>query len=189
MYYRIFSKLYEKAAEKMCRDCQKFINKNSRILDLGCGSGIIGEKFQKFFQAELIGVDIKDNRTVPLPFELINGLKLPFPEDYFDAVLINYVLHHSLYPISLLKEAKRVTKDKIILYEDLPEGRLSEWRCKIHRSSFNLFFQKNLAKGNFFKFKEWEKIFKDLDLKLIFEKITFSGLDPVRKELFILKKI
>jgi len=200
-FYRIFSKIYERAAQKMCLDCQDFIQKGSKILDLGCGPGIIGETFGDFFQAKVIGVDIKDNRIYPLPFKIINGKSLPFPENSFDIVLINYVLHHSGDPILLLKEAKRVAKDKIIVYEDLPEGLLSRIICKIHGISFAIFFGnpnktsfktelpkeakvKMRTSSSFASEKEWEEVFKKIGLNIVF-KSRINNF-PVKKELFIL---
>lgn len=182
-YYRIFSKAYQGAAQRMCLDCQDFIKKGSKILDLGCGSGIVGKSFQKFFQAEVIGVDIQDNRIYPIPFELIDGKKLPFPEKSFDVVLISYVLHHSGNPTLLLKEAKRVTRDKIVIYEDLPEGFLSRIICKIHGISFDKIF-KNQSQTSFKLEEEWKKIFREIRLNTIFKKRINNF--PVKKELFIL---
>lgn len=167
----------------MCLACQDFIKKGARILDLGCGSGVVGNKFKDFFQAEVIGVDIIDRRILPLSFELIDGKNLPFPENYFDVVLINYVLHHTEDPISLLKEAKRVG-EKIIIFEDLPEGFSSKLICKFHGLSYNKF----LGNPDFISFrseKEWEQIFQENGLNIIFKKRINNF--PVKKELFILE--
>lgn len=187
MYYRFFSKIYEMAAKKMCQQCQRFIEKKSRILDLGCGPSIVAKTFQDFFKAEVIGVDVIDRRIFPIPFKLIDGKSLPFLENDFNTVLIAYVLHHSQDPIILLKEAKRVAKDKIIIYEDLPEGFLSRVFCKFHGISFdNIFRNKNKT---FFKSgKEWKEIFNTLGLKLVFQEKVSSTFDPVKKKLFVLEK-
>lgn len=183
MYYRIFSKIYERAAIKMCQACQPFIEKGAKILDLGCGSAIIGNKFKEFFQADVIGVDIRDKKILPLPFEIIDGKNLPFPEKFFEAVLINYVLHHTENPTVLLKEAKRVSKDKIIIFEDLSEGFFPKLICKFHGSSFDIFFG-NPSKTSFKSEKEWERIFKESGLNVIFKKRINNF--PLKKELFIL---
>ena len=169
----------------MCCDCQNFIEKGSKILDLGCGSGIVAKTFQDFFQAEIVGVDIQDKRIFNFPFKIIDGKNLPFSENSFNVVLISYVLHHSYNPISLLKEAKRVTKNKIIIYEDLPEGFLSNLVCKIHGFTFNQFLQNKKQKFDFKKKEEWQKIFENLNLKIIFEK-KISNLP--KKTFFVLKK-
>jgi len=190
-YYQIFRKLYQWAAKKMCQECQAFIENGSKILDLGCGSGIIGKEFQDYFRAKLIGIDIKDRRVEKIPFQIFDGFNIPFPENYFDVVLINYVLHHVNDPIALLKEAKRVSKEKIIIYEDLPEGFLSKLNCKFHQLSYNLFFGNSGEKLNFKTKKEWEEFFKKSGLKLIAQKRTFTDFDffdPVKRVIFILEK-
>jgi len=190
-YFGIFSKIYETVAQEKCLDCQAFIKRGSKILDFGCGSGIMAKKFQDFFKAEIIGVDIEDNRVSPIPFKKIDGKSLPFPDDSFDIVLISYVLHHAKEPVTLLKEAKRVGK-KIIIYEDLPEGIISELRCLLHQTTFNFFFPEQTKKFNFKNEKEWEKIFKELKLKTIAKKRIsnkFDLIDPVFKIFFVLEKV
>ena len=182
-YYRFFPKFYESAAERMCLDCQGFIKKGAKILDLGCGTGVVGKKFQDFFQGEVLGVDVEDRRTEKIPFQIIDGFHLPFPDKSFDTVLIAYVLHHSRDPIFLLKEVKRVLKDKIILFEDLPEDILSKIICHFHGLNWSRIL-KNQNALSFTSEKEWGKIFDDLELKIIFKKRRSSF--PVKKELFIL---
>ena len=187
-FYWIFARFYEKAGRNMCRNCESFIKKGAKILDLGCGSGIAGKTFKDFFQAELTGVDIKDKRVTEIPFQIIDGENIPFKDNFFDAVLINYVLHHSKDSTLLLKEAKRVTNGKIIIFEDLSEGLLSKLICWLHGISYNYFFQKNKEKGKFLDDENWKKVFNDLQLRLIFEKRVSYALNPVKKKLFILEK-
>jgi len=183
-YYRVFSKLYERAAQEMAKDCQGFIKKGSKILDLGCGSAIAAKAFQDVFQAKIIGVDIIDRRIFPIPFKLIDGVFLPFPEKSFDTVLISYVLHHSQDPIALLKEAKKVVIDKILIYEDIPEGIFSDFICQLHGFVFNKFFQNSEDDFNFKTENEWKKIFENLGLNIIFKKkVSFFP----KKILFVLK--
>lgn len=186
-YYRIFSKIYERAARKMCSDCREFIEKGSKILDLGCGSGIVAKNFQDFFQIEVMGVDIEDKRVVNIPFKIIDGKNLPFPENFFDVVLTSYVLHHSQDPIVLLKEAKRVSKDKVIVYEDLPtEGFLSKLICQLHNFTFNRFFQHQNNRLSFKSDKEWEKIFNSIGLSISHKK-RVKSFYPVKQIQFVLR--
>jgi len=186
MYYRLFSKIYEMGARQMCLDCQGFIKEGSKILDLGCGSGIAAKYFQDFFKAKVFGVDIRDNRLVPIPFQIINGQNLPFEDNSFDVVLINYVLHHCEDPEVVLKEAKRVAK-RIIIFEDLPEGILSNLRCKIHQ----IIFPGGKKTFNFKKKEEWKRIFDKLGLKILADNqvfTKFNWLDPIKRIRFVLER-
>ncbi len=182
IYYRLVKKIYQRAAKKMCQRCQDFIEKRAKILDLGCGSAIVSKEFQNYFDSELVGVDIVDRRLIDIPFQIIDGKTLPFADNSFDVVLTSYVLHHSSDPIALLREAKRVGK-KIIIFEDLPEGFWSKIYCQVHKTSFDKLF-KNPNKTSFKTEKEWEKIFKELGLNILFKKRIHNF--PVKKDLFVL---
>jgi len=185
-FYRIFRKIYEQAAYRMCHDCEEFIDQKAKILDIGCGSAIIANTFQQFFDTEVIGVDVVDRRVHPIPFSRIDGHNLNFLDRTFDNVLIAFTLHHSQDPIALLKEAKRACKGKIFIYEDLPEGFLSRVFCNIHGFSFDNFFG-NKSKTVFKTETEWKEVFRSLDLNLVFEKCISLKIDPVKKKLFVLE--
>jgi ubiquinone/menaquinone biosynthesis C-methylase UbiE len=176
----------------MCYDCQDYIQKGVKIIDIGCGSGIIGKTFSDLLEATVIGVDVRDDRVVDLPFQIVDGGKLPFEDDEFDVCLISYVLHHVDNPSFLLQEVKRICKGKIIIYEDLPEGLFSIFRCHIHLMLTNLFLS-----GIFhwkFSFKtqtEWETLFSDLGLRNFTKKRVYKSydwIDPVKRILYVLEK-
>lgn len=169
-FYWMISNKIERAGEKVCQDCQGFIRKGAKILDLGCGSGIIGQALQKFFSAKVLGVDIMDNRVVNLPFQKIDGLTLPFLDNQFDVCFIRYVLHHASKPLALFKEAKRVGRDKIIIYEDLAQGFWFKLRCHVHRTTYSMFFGTPKVEFNFKTESEWEAVFRDLGLKVVAQK-------------------
>jgi ubiquinone/menaquinone biosynthesis C-methylase UbiE len=188
-FHKIFRKFYRQKGKEMCFECNDFIEKGSKILDLGSGCGIAGREFQDFFKADLIGIDIVDKRVEEIPFKIFDGLNIPYPDSNFDYVLISYVLHHAKDPLSLLKEAKRVVRNRIIVYEDLLEGWFSELVCKVHGLTFSYLFQDKTGSNNFRKDKEWKKIFEDLKLKVIFEKRVSHPLFPINKKLFILEKV
>ena len=173
----------------MCKDCEKHISFDSQILDLGCGSGIIGHEFAKFFNSELLGLDIIDNRIIPVPFLKMEGNDLSFlGNDTYDVVLIAFVLHHCQNPIELLKEAKRVSRGTIVLYENLNQGLLSRLFCFLHGVSFACLFQNNSNRGKFFSDAEWRKIFDDSGLEILFSKKVSSRFNPMKEQLYILKK-
>jgi ubiquinone/menaquinone biosynthesis C-methylase UbiE len=188
---RIFSPVYKKAAEEMCQECEPFIEKGDKILDLGCGRGITAETLGDYFQTDVFGVDIEDQRIVDLPFQVIDGRNLPLQDNSFDVVVISYVLHHAENPRDLLVEAKRVAKDKIIIYEDLEEKGATQITCWIHKNIYKISapFQENPIK--FYKEEEWEELFNQLGLKILFKRRKagrFNWLYPTKNILFVLTR-
>lgn len=175
----------------MCRECQDFIKPGSQILDVGCDSGIIIKTFGEYFKSEVVGADIEDNRMFPITFKLIKGDNLSFSDNSFDVVLIAYVLHHAKNPLKSLQEAKRISRNKIIIYEDLPEGFLAGLRCWFHQTTYNLFFQSTNQKFNFKTKQEWQKTFDELGLNVVKSKkasVKLDWLDPVKRSIFVLEK-
>jgi len=192
IYYQIRFNSLERSSRIMCYDCQDFIPKGIKIMDIGCGSGIVGKAFSNMFEATVIGADIRDDRVVDLPLQIVDDGKLPFEDDEFDVCLISYVLHHVEDASSLLEEAKRICKNKIIIYEDLPDGLLAKYRCHIHLMLTNLFSSGILHwKFNFKTQREWETLFRDLGFKIFTKKSVYKRndwIDPVKRILFVLEK-
>jgi ubiquinone/menaquinone biosynthesis C-methylase UbiE len=96
-------------------------NKKYKILDIGCGTGKSTEPLVKIFKkAEIIGCDpdqamlaeAKANaKKLKLPIKYVEGRaeKLPFADDYFDAVIAGTALHW-FGTQKAVKEIRRVLK-------------------------------------------------------------------------------
>jgi len=77
-----------------------FLKHGQRILDVGCGTGLVGYYLRRLgWTGELIGVDLAKRRLAEAKkknvyTELIpaNAYKLPFPDASFDAVISSGVL-------------------------------------------------------------------------------------------------
>lgn len=69
-----------------------------RILEIGCGSGVIASTLSKLGNPalEVHAVDVKDNRLVTdgYSFLLVDGTSLPFETGMFDIVISNHVIEH-----------------------------------------------------------------------------------------------
>ncbi len=96
-----------------------YLNKGSKVLDLGCGNG----RFYHWFQekgVDYVGVDfssslieIAKKKFPEGKFYLGNALELPFKNSEFDALFAIALLHHipsNELRLKVLLEAKRVLK-------------------------------------------------------------------------------
>lgn len=94
---------------------------NRRGLDIGCGNGWLSRMFNT------IGLDLslpqKEKRT--RNFQFFNGDAhfLPFKSETFDFVIISEVLEHVAEPLTVLKEANFILKQKGIALISVPNGK------------------------------------------------------------------
>lgn len=192
-YYKYFpfkfllERIIRNRTEKIVNSFDEFIKKGEKILDVGAGGGWVTEEIQKRKNNKVTLLDVIDFNQTNLKLVLYNGEKIPFSNNSFDAVLLIYVLHHTKNPLKVLEEAKRVTKDRIIIFEDTFSSYFDKFFLCFRDVLTNLlgFLVKPFKKKVPFNFKEvpeWERIFEDFRLKVIF-KNKFS-----HQALFVLKK-
>jgi SAM-dependent methyltransferase len=85
-----------------------------RILDVGCGLGVYVRKLRTISD-DVYGVDLDPDKVAQAQQELPNihqapAEELPFPEAYFDAILLHEVIEHVRDDRQALQEACRVAK-------------------------------------------------------------------------------
>jgi ubiquinone/menaquinone biosynthesis C-methylase UbiE len=109
-----------------------YLSQGDSVLDVGCGTGYLSAHAQEMYGVRPCGVDVMDFRQVQIPFQRFDGISIPFPDGSFDHVVLSEVLHHSHQPLALIKECCRVARRSIILFEDMPEGRLGKLILYLH---------------------------------------------------------
>lgn len=97
----------------------------SKVLDVGCGTGNNGVALRSIHaEIKLYGIDILPKERVPNFYsyslvDLDEG-KLPYPDNYFDAIIFIHVIEHLRSPLALGKEFKRVMKNHAKIYVETP---------------------------------------------------------------------
>jgi len=111
---------------------EELLDKGERLLDIGCGDGTLGH-FAKNKYKEVYGIDISEEalriaekRGIIVKKVNLNEEKLPFENEYFDAVTCLDVIEHVFEPRDLIKEINRVLKRGGILIISTPNIRY--WR-------------------------------------------------------------
>lgn len=154
----------KQVADAVCSLLRGYLNQGDRVLDVGCGSGVVGKAIIKTFDVDLVGIDIEDNRVEKIPFERSDGKNLPFTDKSFEDVLISYVFHHTRSSDEILREAIRVAKRNIYVLEDTPITILNRFLCHLHGISFKMIFGlKDLYQ--FRSRKEWIDYFSENHLR------------------------
>lgn len=91
-------------------------SKPAKILDFGCGTGVLQEQFEKKFDIVGYGIDTAEEainycRKRGLSrVKVFDGKKIPFKVSSFDLVTAIDVLEHIKDDLGVLKEMKRVLK-------------------------------------------------------------------------------
>lgn len=102
---------------------------HKKILDLGCGSGIMSSELAKIADSgEVIGIDLsesilkeacwlKDSQGISnLKFQSGSVHKLNFPDNYFDFVYSRLLFQHLVEPNKVLNNIYRILKPGGVIY-------------------------------------------------------------------------
>lgn len=99
---------------------------NARVLDIGAGDGTIASLvLRRRPDVEVAGVDVLVRPETRIPVTEFDGLTLPFDDGSFDAALLVDVVHHAEDPDALLREAKRVSRTRVLLKDHTVQGLLA----------------------------------------------------------------
>jgi ubiquinone/menaquinone biosynthesis C-methylase UbiE len=136
-YSNIFVKesdKYYKIQRKKIAEILAMFDKHTegRILDIGCGDGFITEIIGRKTGARMFGIDISGNaleiskkRGVECSVVNIDKERLPFPEDYFDAVFCGDIIEHVYDTEGLLENVHTVMKKGGYLIATVPN--IASW--------------------------------------------------------------
>lgn len=191
LYNSLEDNIYKRTCWFMRKELSSYVHKGESLLDVGSGRGYLDLQIKKKLGVTVTCVDIHNYSGVDLPVVLFDGVSLPFADKTFDVVLLSYVLHHSgQRQIDLLKEAKRVCRGKIIIYEDEAVGGIGQLFTSFHGPAFNFIVGiKNGTRCVFHSTSEWEKIFTGLGLSVQVCRTSWNLgaiILPVKRAFFVL---
>lgn len=165
---------------------KNFLEPGDKVLDVGCGNGVVSRQLQEHFKLDLTGCDVMDYLKEDIVFvKMESADKLPFPNNSFDSVIFNDVLHHTPFSTQekLIKEALRVA-DKVLIFELKPTfmGKVLDWFLnKIHNRKMKIPFTYRNRVG-------WEQIFKKNGVKVASKEVKSASLYPFSHIAFCLER-
>jgi ubiquinone/menaquinone biosynthesis C-methylase UbiE len=104
------------------------LHKEEKLLDVGCGSGVLLSKLVKETEAIGIGIDFSEKEIEiakdhfpHIQFHVGNAESIPFPDHTFDKILCYSVLHYIKDWRPAIRELLRMCRDGgMVLLGDLP---------------------------------------------------------------------
>jgi 2-polyprenyl-3-methyl-5-hydroxy-6-metoxy-1,4-benzoquinol methylase len=113
------------------RDVETLIpNGTNKILDVGCGEGILGRRLLEKGASEVVGIEFfpdaceraEKNMTGVICGD-IEKIDLPFDEGYFDCLIVADILEHLKDPLSTLKKLRKHLSDSGVVVASIPNVR------------------------------------------------------------------
>ena len=137
---------------------------NAKVLDVGCGDGTIDLLITQQSPGTTIeGIDVLVRPTAKIPVRAFDGIRIPYPDATFDAVMFVDVLHHVDDPLLLLQEAIRVGRS-VVIKDHFRQGflagvtlRFMDWVGNAHHGV--------ALPYNYWSKAEWDAAFDAVGLK------------------------
>ncbi len=126
--------IFSRRTRVLADHLSSLIPSGSRVLDVGCGDGTIDCLIkERKPNIEIEGIDPLVRPKAHIPVRSFDGENIPYPDRSVDVVLFVDVLHHTVDPRILLREAARVGK-AVLVKDHFCEGflanetlRLMDW--------------------------------------------------------------
>ncbi len=113
-----------------------WIKPKSRVLDLGCGNGVLLEKINREIQTDGIGIEIDPERITECISKGINVVEQDlnqglsnFQDQSFDIVIMAHALQTLRSPHLVIDEMLRIGKECIVTFPNF-----AHWTCRLHLS-------------------------------------------------------
>lgn len=115
--------VHNRRVRVLSRHLARIIPDGGRVLDVGCGDGLISRAIMdQRPDLEIEGVDVMLRPATHIPATKFDGNVLPFGDHSFDYVTIVDVLHHTTDPVIMLAESCRVAQKGVVIKDHLRQG-------------------------------------------------------------------
>jgi ubiquinone/menaquinone biosynthesis C-methylase UbiE len=159
--------IYERRLEVLATKITSHLRPGDTVLDIGCGSGMLGDAVLKHGNCPkgvtYSGLERQKRGGEPIEVMEHQSGPLPFPDQSFDVVILADVLHHEKQEAFLLGEAARLSRRCVVVKDHKPEGFLGFWRvCFLDWAANNPYNVKCLYR--YHTSGEWQALFAELGL-------------------------
>lgn len=124
--------VFRRRVAVLANSIRAMLPKSSTLLDIGCGDGTIAKTLAETVPGlEVSGVEYSPRANCAIPCTGFDGAHLPFEDGSFDGCMFIDVLHHSVDPLSILRDAARVCRRFIVIKDHLAENAFDHWTLRL----------------------------------------------------------
>jgi ubiquinone/menaquinone biosynthesis C-methylase UbiE len=140
--------------------------RNASVLDVGCGDGSLAKLIQdQRPDVRIHGIDVLVRPQTAIPVEPFDGTHIPVADGSYDVVMFVDVLHHTNDPLVLLREARRVARQSVLLKDHTRNGFLAGPTLRFMDNVGNARYGVALP-YNYWPREQWQAAFHELGLKV-----------------------
>ena len=166
----------------------QWVRPNSRVLDLGCGDGVLLAHLQQSKNVQGVGVEISDDRVLScvqrgvhvVQQNLEDGLAM-FDDQQFDTVVLSQTLQSMHHTEHILREMARVAREGIVSFPNFgywPHG-WSILRGRMPVTGQMPYDWYNTPNIHLCTLKDFERLANTLDFTIL-ERATFNDQREVK---------
>jgi SAM-dependent methyltransferase len=170
------------------------------VLDVGAGRGDFLKAITPALGVRTVGFDIIDYSDDDIQIGLYDGKTIPLGDNSVDVSMAAFVLHHSRDQAGILQEMQRVTRRRIVIFEDTY---FTPWQYLF--TVWNDFYA-NIVMGSIKAFRDqgklaivampmpltfrrvsgWETFFREHGLTVLSTQVRHARVKPMAKVTFVL---
>lgn len=125
------SRVFPRRVNRLTQLLADAIPQGSSVLDVGCGDGTLAAlMLEARPDLTIVGLEVLKRPTTKIPVTLFDGEHIPFGDCSFDVAMFVDVLHHTLDPMVLLREAARVARCSLVIKDHIAKGILAKARLR-----------------------------------------------------------
>jgi SAM-dependent methyltransferase len=158
--------VFERRVKVIANHLAALLPPNASVLDVGCGDGSLAKLIQDLRpDVRMRGIDVLVRPQTAIPVEPFDGAHFPAADNSYDVVMFVDVLHHTNDPLVLLREARRVARQSILMKDHTRNGLLAEATLRFMDSVGNARHGVALP-YNYWRREQWQTAFGELGLRV-----------------------
>ena len=159
--------VFNRRVQVLSQALAELLPRGATVLDVGCGNGLIALLISELRpDVTISGIDVLLRPDTHIPVESFDGSRIPRADGSVDMVMFVDVLHHTEDPEVLLREAKRVARQGVLLKDHTRDGflagptlRFMDWVGNAHHGV--------VLPYNYWPERRWRDSFEQLSLTTI----------------------